>query len=211
MSESTTSAGPPSIAFSLSGAAGSRKSSCAKSTPAIGSIGSRSMATTRPCRGAPTRLAATWLQPPGAAPRSITRAPVFRNARLVVDLDQLEGGARAKAFALGARDVRIVELALEPELGRQRAALAALDPDLQRARAAASCRAPSRRRRLIAAAPHAVLAHHLHQHAFAQARGRRRAGAGTGKARRIASRMAQPASTRSARSAPMQGLATRSS
>ena len=65
---------------------------------------------------APTRLAATWLQPPGAAPRSTTRAPGFRTVMLVVDLDQLEGGARAVALALGARHIGIVELALEPEL-----------------------------------------------------------------------------------------------
>ena len=86
---------------------------------------------------APTRLAASWLQPPGAAPRSITRAPFFRNARLVVDFHELEGRARAIAFALGARHIRIVELALEPELGRQLAAFAALDSDFQCARAAA--------------------------------------------------------------------------
>ena len=42
----------------------------------------------------------------------------FEKMTLVVDLGQLEGGARAKALALGARDVRIVELALEPSLRR---------------------------------------------------------------------------------------------
>ena len=47
------------------------------STPAIGSIASMSIATTRPRAGASTRSAATWLQPPGAAPRSTTRSPFF--------------------------------------------------------------------------------------------------------------------------------------
>ena len=55
---------------------------------------------------------------------------------LVVDLDQLEGSATAKALAPGARDIGIVELPLEPELRRQRTALAGLDPDLERARVA---------------------------------------------------------------------------
>jgi len=39
------------------------------------------MATTRPLpSAAPTRFATTWLQPPGAAPRSTTLAP-SRNRR----------------------------------------------------------------------------------------------------------------------------------
>ena len=52
---------------------------------------------------AATRSAATWVQPPGAAPRSTTRCAGLEEAELVVDLDQLEGGARAVALALGAR------------------------------------------------------------------------------------------------------------
>ena len=70
------------MALSLSGADGSRKSSCMKSTPVTGAIAKKSIATTRPLPGAPTRLAATWLQPPGAAPRSMTRAPFFRKRAL---------------------------------------------------------------------------------------------------------------------------------
>src|SRR6185295_9196467 len=58
-----------------------------------------------------------------------TRA-AFEQAMLVVDLDQLEGRARTETFALGARDIRIVELTLQPELGRQRAALAGFYPRL---------------------------------------------------------------------------------
>ena len=59
-----------------------------------------------------------------------------------------------------------------------------------------------------AAAPDAVVGHQFAQNALAQA------AVGdpqpfAGQTARIASRMAQPASTRSARSAPMQGLATR--
>src|SRR6185369_8424410 len=54
----------------------------------------------------------------------------LQHVMLVIDLGQLERGARTKALALGARHVRIVELALEPQLGRLRLALA-LDPDLE--------------------------------------------------------------------------------
>jgi hypothetical protein len=61
---------------------------------------------------------------------------LLQEARLVVDFHQLEGGARAHAFALGARYIRIVELALQPQLGRQLAALAGLDPNFKIARAA---------------------------------------------------------------------------
>jgi len=43
--------------------------------------------------------------------------------RLVVDLDELIGGARAQPLPLGARDIRVVELTLEPKLRRQRPAL----------------------------------------------------------------------------------------
>ncbi len=110
----------------------SRKSSCAKVTPAISGISRRSIATTLPLpSAAPTRLAAIWLQPPGAAPRSTTDMPGFRNAILVVDLDQLVGRARAVALALGLRHIGIVELALQPELGRQLALAAGLDRDMQ--------------------------------------------------------------------------------
>src|SRR5262249_38675620 len=52
---------------------------------------------------------------------------------LVVDLDQLEGGAGAKTFALGARHVRIVELSFEPALRRRRTAFARFEADLERA------------------------------------------------------------------------------
>ena len=47
---------------------------------------------------------------------------ILEQTMLVVDLDQLEGGPPAKAFALGARDVGVVELALQPQLRGQRAA-----------------------------------------------------------------------------------------
>ena len=43
------------------------------STAAMGAMGRRSQARTRP--EGPTRWATTWLQLPGAAPRSTTRAP----------------------------------------------------------------------------------------------------------------------------------------
>ena len=209
MSDSTTSAGPPSMALSLSGAAGSRKSIWAKSTPAIASMSSTSMATTRPLRA---DALCRHLAPAAGRGAEVDHARAgFQEMMLVVDLGQLEGGARAKALALGARHIGIVELALQPERGRQRALLGGLDPHLERALAApafsprdVTAAAPAddpRRRPRASSAPACLRA----------GRGRRRAAAGTGNARRIASRMAQPASTRSARSAPMQGLATRSS
>ncbi len=64
-------------------------------------------------------LRRSWLHPPGAAPRSITRRARFQELVLVVDLGELVDRARAIAFALGARDVRIVELAFEPQLRRR--------------------------------------------------------------------------------------------
>src|SRR5262249_43470781 len=42
----------------------------------------------------------------------------LQDAMLVVDFDQLEGRSRAPAFALRGGDIRIVELPLEPALGR---------------------------------------------------------------------------------------------
>jgi len=53
--------------------------------------------------------------------------------KFVVDLDKLVGGARAHPFALRARHIGIVELALEPALLRHGAVLLALQPHLERA------------------------------------------------------------------------------
>ena len=51
----------------------------AKVTPTISGISKRSMAMTLPLpSAAPTRFAAIWLQPPGAAPRSTTVMPCLR-------------------------------------------------------------------------------------------------------------------------------------
>ena len=51
----------------------------------------------------------------------------FEHAVFVVDFGKLIGGAGAKAFALGARHIRIAELALEPGPRRQGAALLVLE------------------------------------------------------------------------------------
>src|SRR6185312_7569573 len=56
----------------------------------------------------------------------------LEHAMLVVDLDQLEGGAGAQAFAPGARHIGIVELAFEPALLRDGALLLRLEPHRQR-------------------------------------------------------------------------------
>ena len=75
------------------------------------------------------RSIATTCPPPSPAPHALRRdlAPAagrraeidnlctwFEKLVLVVDLDELVGGARAKPFALGTRHIGIVELALEP-------------------------------------------------------------------------------------------------
>src|SRR5262245_25814570 len=132
---------------------------------------------------------------------------------LVVDFGKLVGGARPKAFAFGARDVGVVELTVEPQLGGQRAGLARAHLHLQGTLVQGTLaltrhsvaqgvppppfQAPSSR----------IICTSMPSRRPRSATRRRR----HGKARRIASRMAQPASTRSARSAPMQALATRSS
>src|SRR5262249_16763493 len=127
----------------------------------------------------------------------------FENAILVVDFDKLEGGAGTETFAPGARYVRIVELPLQPCHGRHGAALPAPYPHLQLALTAAA-----------RAGGHAE-PHTWSSRIICTSMPSRRPRSATrsrvqGKTRRIASRMAHPASTRSARSAPMHGLATRS-
>ena len=185
-------------------------------------VDARRAAPSRGCRSPPPgpcpAAADTRAPPPGSSRRARrrgrrTRAPGFEETVLVVDLDQLEGGARAKAFALGARHIGIVELALEPALRREPCGLLPVHPHLGArsprsprvssgvARPAGASCAPATPRPRASSRPACLRA----------GRDRRCAGARTGSARRIASRMAQPASTRSARSAPMQGLATRSS
>jgi len=54
----------------------------------------------------------------------------------VVDLGQLERRARAKPFALGARHIGVVELALQPELRRMLMAPGVLEPNFERTFAA---------------------------------------------------------------------------
>ena len=85
-------------------------------TPGISGISRTSIAITFPLPSAlPTRFAAIWLQPPGAAPRSTTVWPGLSRRCRSVDLDQLVGRARAIAVTLGLRDIGIVELPLKPE------------------------------------------------------------------------------------------------
>src|SRR5207302_2069158 len=108
----------------------------------------------------------------------------------VVDFGELEGGAGAQALRLGARHIRIVELALEPKLGRERASLAGLDPHLERPGATlvgADHRAPSFAR---VHTPSSRMSCTSMPSRSPRSATRRRS---HGKARRIASRMAQPA------------------
>jgi hypothetical protein len=90
MSDSTTSAGPPSRSRRICGAFSSRKSSSRKSTPGIGvhlqKIDGDHAALA--LLGADA-LGATWLQPPGAAPRSTTLRAGLEEMEFVVDLGKL--------------------------------------------------------------------------------------------------------------------------
>ena len=185
----------------------------------------RSMATTWPLPSTDcTRSAATWRPAAGRGAEIDDARAGLQQAVLVVDLDQLVGRARAIALALGGGHVGIVELPLEPALrGGRCAACAVFSRTLQlplpagpapRCLPLATLRAMSLlyagRRPAALAAVDAVLGHQRRQDAFAQA--------AVGDAQALArprpqqaSRMAQPASTRSARSRPMHGSATRCS
>ena len=111
---------PPSRSASSACTSGSRKSPCSSSTPAIGlDCASRSTATTRQ-----PRLTAYWLQLPGAAPRSTTRAPRCSRLKRRVELLELEHRPRPPALLAGLLDERIVELPLQPALRRRRCARA---------------------------------------------------------------------------------------
>jgi hypothetical protein len=110
---------------------------------------------------------------------------------LLVDLDQLIGGTGTVAFPLRPSDIGVVDLALQPLLGRERPTAGGLQALLPSRQTLSSrirfMRIPSRN-------PRSAM--------------RRRS---LGKARRIASRIAHPARTRSARSRPMQGFDARAS
>src|SRR5262249_23562179 len=128
----------------------------------------------------------------------------LEQAVFVVELDQLIGRARAEAFLLRLGYVRVVELALEPTRRGDLAPARGLDARLEAAFAIALA---GHQRVLRPKVPSALMRPtRMPSRRPRSATRRRRAG----KASRIASRMAQPASTRSARSAPMQGCAARS-
>ena len=93
--------------------------------------------------GALTRATATWVQPPGAAPRSMTRAPGRSRWKRSSSSMQLEGGARAIALAPRRADIGIVELAREPSVedGLRRLAVLTRAAVVRRG---AGCRRPSR-------------------------------------------------------------------
>ncbi len=159
--------------------------------------------------------------------------PRFEKALLVVDLAQLISGARAEAVTLGLHDVRIVKLTFQPEFRRQLALAAGLHRHVQppggvfRHRSAFQGHDPQNGNRISAHPYDVFAASSRHLDGF-QAAGitpsariistsmpsrrprsatRRR---GSGNALRMASRMAHPASTRSARSVPIQAFFARS-
>ena len=210
-------------ALRRSGASSSRKSMTVNSTPAIGSMSSRSMPTTLPLPRGGADFLGRVLRP-AARRRAEIDDLLARLEQMIalVDLDELVGGARAPALALGRGHIGIVELALQPQRWTTWCArapvftrtlserppswpldrAAALAGSLARAHGAISrSRSCARRRRRSSIARECL-------RASPRSAMRTR---GAGNARRIASRMAQPASTRSARSWPMQPLAARSS
>ena len=203
MSDMTMSAGPPSISVRRSGAAASMKVERDELRSRQGLDRQEVDADDAPfpLRGA--NALCRDLRPAAGRGAEVDDAlarlqqPVF-----VVDLDQLVGRPRAVALALGAGDVGVVELALEPALRGERCASSrvfsrcfssrAPEPGLSLTRAPPRRQTPSSRIRFMrmpSRRPRSAM--------------RRRS---EGNARRIASRMAQPASTRSARSRPMQGF-----
>ena len=104
------------------GASSAMKSIC-EDGHAFERLGRRAGRCRRP-RALGARWRTTWLQPPGAMPRSTTRVDALEQAEALVELGQLVGRAAAIAFGLGLLDVRIVELARQPARRATRCALA---------------------------------------------------------------------------------------
>ncbi len=197
------------------------------------------MATTFPLPSSePTRLAAIWLHPP--EPRQVNDdQSSLEKAVLVVHFLQLVGSTRTKPIPLGLRYAGIVQLAFEPKLRGQFPLAAGLDGDVEPPggvfchqirfqgvllRDAGSVVVRNDANFGIGTLGHTTIQRPRHR----QAKGitpslriistsmpsrrprsatRRR---GNGNARRMASRIAQPANTRSARSVPMHGFCARS-
>src|SRR3954468_301683 len=141
------------------------------------------------------------------------RDAVLQEMVLVVDLDQLERRTRAQAFALGLCHVGIVELPLQPKLRGQLALASGLDRDVQSAGGifrhnclACPLRAIARYRDPLIAPSSRIISTSMPSRSPRSATRSR----GSGNALRMASRIAQPARTRSARSALMQLLLARS-
>src|SRR6476661_1054457 len=112
----------------------------------------------------------------------------FEEPEPLVELKQLVGRTAAVVFRLSALDIGIVELPLQPARRRDFATLGGPDPlhNFQPSRAISDRRMPSRMPR--SATPRFF----------------------AGQISMMASRIAQPATTRSARSLPMQGSPERS-
>ena len=94
MSDITTSAPPPIMAISFSGASSARKSSCAKLTPGTSGISSRSIATTLPLSADRADPLGGDLAPAAGGGAEIDhRDAMLEKTMLVVDFDQLVGRA----------------------------------------------------------------------------------------------------------------------
>src|SRR6516165_1857203 len=118
-----------------------------------------------------------------------------QQAKALVELDQLEGGARSVAEPPRFGDIGVVELARQPARRRRFAPAGAADFDRGKAAnrwAAAALHIRIRSRRIPSRTPRSATRNRP-----------------TGQVAQIASRTAQPLSTRSARSWPMHGLAAR--
>ncbi len=234
MSESTTSAGPPSAA--LTAVVGALRQEIE-----LQELGARDRldglevdadhAALAPCPAVRSRSPAP--RPPGTSrraprPRSTTRAPGRRKRSRVVDADQLVGGAAAIALALGRVHEGVVQLPLEPQRRGELAPARRPDALRELARAAARARpesapwpaarsahwpasgAPSAGPlpRVTARGPGApASARRGCPRAGRDRRSRKRA---TGQSRRIVIRIAEPQITSSERPRPMPGCSARS-
>jgi hypothetical protein len=178
-------------------------------TPGIGSTrDSRSPTTAGFASVEPSFAPQTWHQPPGAAPRSTIahaglqdlvacrRSPSACRRRASDSPRPWSAAHRDRSCGARASAATIPSAALLLDLGAQHARRPPPSPGFFTA---------------MACAPDARRHHRRHQFLNMPSRRPRSAtrSRSDGHTRRIASRMAQPASTRSARSAPMQGLATR--
>src|SRR5690606_16065097 len=148
---------------------------------------------------------ANHLAPPARRDAEVDHAPdALEKPETLVELEQLVRGPAAIAFGLGLLDVGVVELALEPPRRGRRAPASRPDTPVHiLSRAAHSAPFFRRRRAVCAAKPSASAAMRPRRMPSRMPRSATPS-RGAGQRSRMVSRIAHPATTRSARSLPMQ-------